>query len=69
MLEEHEISDSEDEVVTNKQRYIVMERLKPTIVDNVIVSSRTQQRLATKGEMVSVSKITNELGMFGVLVR
>jgi hypothetical protein len=67
MMGEREVSDSEDEVVTNRKRYIVMERLKPAIVENVIISSRTQHRLA--GNMVNVSQITNELGIFGVLVR
>ena len=69
MLEKREINDIEDEVMTNKQRYIVMELLKPPITKNVIVSSKSQQKLASSGNLVQVSKITNELGIFGVLVR
>jgi len=69
MLEDREVSNYENELVTNKQRYIVMERLKPAVVENVLISSRAQKKLAISGEMVGVSQITNELGMFGVLVR
>jgi len=69
MLDKREINDDEDETITNKQRYIVMELLKPPITENVIVSSKSQQKLANTGNLLHVSKITNELGIFGVLVR
>jgi hypothetical protein len=69
MLDKREINDDEDEIITNKQRYIVMELLKPPITENVIVSSKSQQKLANTGNLVHMSKITNELGIFGVLVR
>jgi len=69
MLDKREINDNEDEIITNKQRYIVMELLKPPITENVIVSSKSQQKLANTGNLVHMSKITNELGIFGVLVR
>jgi len=65
-----ESSDSNDELY-NRERYIVMELLKPAISENYIVSPKLQQKLVQsgKGSLLEKEKITNELGIYGVLVK
>ncbi len=69
MLVEPETCTDENSLITSKNRYIVMELLKPPISKNVIISSTSQQKLSTTGNLVQISNITNEIGIFGVLVR
>lgn len=63
------VKDSDDEDITNKNRYIVMELLKPRITDNILVSQGSQQILAKTKSPLKTSKINNELGTYGVLVK
>ena len=65
-----ESSDSNDELY-NRERYIVMELLKPAISENYIISPKLQQKLVQsgKGSLLEKEKITNELGLYGVLVK
>lgn len=60
---------SNDEDVANKNRYIVMERLKPLITDNILVTQNSQHELAKTKSPLKTSKIDNELGTYGVLVK
>lgn len=69
MLDKRELNDSEDEMVTSKKRYIVMELLKAPVTKNIIINPKSQQKLAATANLLHVSKITNELGIFGILVR
>ncbi|RNA00504.1 glutathione synthetase-like isoform X2 [Brachionus plicatilis] len=55
----------------NKDFYIVMEYLRPLISHNYIISSKYQQKLYETGKQGTLEKkkITNELGVYGVLVK
>lgn len=55
----------------NKNFYIVMEYLRPFVSHNYIISSKYQQQLYETGKQGTLEKkkITNELGVYGVLVK
>lgn len=48
-----------------------MEYLRPAISDNFIISPKSQQNLYQSGKEGTLNKIsiTNELGIYGVLVK
>jgi hypothetical protein len=48
-----------------KERFVLMQRFKPIIYENYIVKPNTN---GFRQEFIS-SKVSNELGIFGVLVR
>ena len=67
-----EASNESSSDVYNRQRYIVMELLRPVISNNFLISARSQQSLRAKSgtrRLVEKAEITNELGVFGVLVK
>lgn len=55
----------------NKNFYIVMEYLRPFVSHNYIISSKHQKQLFENGKQGTLEKkkITNELGVYGVLVK
>ena len=55
----------------NKESFIVQELLKPLISENYIISPKLQQKLiqSESKELLQKEKITNELGVYGVLVK
>lgn len=63
--------ESDLDELYNRERYIVMELLKPVISENYIVSPKLQQKLHLSNSEVLLQKekITNELGVYGVLVK
>lgn len=69
MIDNKEVTDRENEDLLNKERYIVMELLKAPITENILVTPKMQQKFQETGNLHQRSKITNELGIFGVLVR
>jgi hypothetical protein len=64
-------SKNSDDELYNKERYIVMELLKPAISENYIISPKLQQNLVQSGKesLLEKENITNELGVYGVLVK
>ncbi len=62
------IMKEEEEDIYNKERYIAMERLRPVESKNYIISSKYHSNLIKSPDLKKIS-ITNELGVFGVLVR
>lgn len=71
MLNSSNLQESEIDELYNKERYIVMELLKPVISENYIISPKLQQKLvqANNQLLLNKEKITNELGVYGVLVK
>lgn len=61
----------EDKEMYNKDMYIVMELLRPVTSNNYIISPKSQLALSKVGssDLLSKMQITNELGIYGVLVR
>jgi hypothetical protein len=57
------------ELIPNKDLFIVMEKIKPVITDNYIVSPKQQAKLHDSDQKLRKVQITNELGIFGVLVK
>ena len=55
----------------NKESFIVQELLKPLISENYIISPKIQQKLvqSDKKDLLQKENITNELGVYGVLVK
>ena len=64
-------STNSDNELYNKERYIVMELLKPVITENFIISPKLQHSLVQSEKLSLLEKenITNELGVYGVLVK
>lgn len=57
--------------IYNKESFIVQELLKPLISENYIISPKIQQKLvqSDKKDLLQKENITNELGVYGVLVK
>jgi len=55
----------------NKESFIVQELLKPLISENYIISPKIQQKLiqSDNKDLLQKENITNELGVYGVLVK
>jgi hypothetical protein len=55
----------------NKESFIVQELLKPLISENYIISPKIQQKLVQSDnkDLLQKENITNELGVYGVLVK
>lgn len=55
----------------NKESFIVQELLKPLITENYIISPKIQQKLVQSDnkDLLQKENITNELGVYGVLVK
>jgi hypothetical protein len=66
---DHTHEDKDD--IYNKDRYIVMELLKPSVTQNYLVSAKNQHKNSQNGRnsILEKSYITNELGIYGVLVK
>jgi hypothetical protein len=66
----HKHDDKEDDIY-NRDRYIVMELLKPSVTQNYLISAKNQQKNSQNGknDLLEKSYITNELGIYGVLVK
>ena len=64
-----EIYSVDNEDITNKDRYIVMELLKPMVTENILITQKSQHILAKTNCSIKTSRINNELGTFGVLVK
>ena len=65
-------STSDQEDMYKKERFIVMELLRPLVSDNYIISPKSQQQslYAKLGdEYLKKIQITNEVGVYGVQVR
>ena len=70
----YEQVDLEDKY--RRELYIVMELLQPTISNNIIISPKGQQKKALLQDEIGhapssleQTQITNELGVYGVLVK
>ena len=50
------------------ERYIVMERLAPRVSHNYLISAQAQQRLAREGAPLTPTAITNEFGVYGIML-
>jgi hypothetical protein len=59
-------NEQDDEEKYDPNRYIVMELLKPAITENYIISSKCVYDDRSK---LKKTKITNELGVYGVYLR
>lgn len=64
-------NDYDEDDIYNRDRYIVMELLKPSVTHNYLISAKSQHKNSQNGKNVSLEKsyITNELGIYGVLVK
>lgn len=60
---------NENQNIPNKDSFIVMDLIKPVATNNFIISSKKQKGLKTIQSKFSKIKISNELGIYGVLVR
>jgi hypothetical protein len=69
MLRDRKKTNENNEALYNKENYIVMELLKPFVTENYIISAKSQQQLIQNNSQVKKSKINNELGIYGVLVK
>lgn len=67
--EKNKSEDERDSAVPNKNLFIVMDLIKPVYTENYIISPKSQQMLASSQQKLSKTQITNELGIYGVLVR
>ena len=56
------------EDIYNRDRYIVMEKLRPTESKNFLITSKYHSNMLKSNELKRID-ITNELGVYGVLVR
>jgi glutathione synthase len=63
-----QIKQEENEKLYSRERYIVMERLMPAIVNNYCVSFQSEHQLQTTGQTITQSLMNNEIGVFGVLI-
>lgn len=58
-----------EEDLYKRDRYIVMERLRPVVSQNYFISPRNQMYLQRTSGKLEKTEVTNELGIYGVLVR
>ncbi len=71
MINQENLSNinSEENEIYNKDRYVVMDILYPFVSENYIISSRREKIYNKNGdELLEKIKITNELGIYGVLI-
>jgi hypothetical protein len=63
-------NQSDENEIPNKDLFIVMDLIKPVLTNNYIISPKGQQKLynSNKKKLGKV-QISNELGIYGVLVR
>lgn len=57
-----------DDELYHAERYIVMERLAPRVSHNYLITAQAQQRLANEGTSHTPTAITNEFGIYGVML-
>lgn len=53
----------------NKDLFIVMNKINPASSENYIVSAHSQCKVVDSQQKLTKMRITNELGIYGVLVR
>ena len=58
-----------DSTIPSKDIFVVMDVIKPTSSENYIISPKAQQKCSDSDQKLVKTRITNELGIFGVLVR
>ena len=58
-----------DSTIPSKDIFVVMDVIKPTSSENYIISPKSQQKCSDSDQKLVKTQITNELGIFGVLVR
>ena len=56
MLNSSNLQESEIDELYNKERYIVMELLKPVISENYIISPKLQQKLVQANNQLLLNK-------------
>ena len=54
---------------SNKDLFIVMNKINPVSSENYIVSAHSQCKVTDSQQKLTKMRITNELGIYGVLVR
>lgn len=65
----HNNQHHDEKSSSNKDLFIVMNKINPVSSENYIVSAHSQCKMADSQQKLTKMRITNELGIYGVLVR